>query len=174
LFSYVPEKVLAGMQWASGLPHDWLYASVDDDIAIHYKNLNNFYTKLIEEKVEYTPNRNFTKIPIVCGYSYNYKDLPDRKNASKWYISLKDYPGEYWPIYCRGGMYSINALMVKKLFEVSKRTLRLYLDDVWITGFMRLKIEKTNANIVVSEKSRYLFYLKSEKVPTRDSNPQRK
>ena len=138
------------MQWASDLPHDWLYASIDDDIGVHHKNLNDFYTKLIEESVVFTPYKNFSNMPIVCAYNYQSKDPPSRAPSSKWFVPLHDYNGQYWPPYCRGGMYTISVPLVKKLFEVSRRTSRLYLDDVWITGFMRLKVERTNDNIIVS------------------------
>ena len=140
------------MQWAAKeLPTNWLYTSIDDDIAVDFAKMVNFFEYVIIKKFVF-PNDtiNFQSIPIVCEYSYQDKDPPSREASSKWYMPFKDFPGKYWPVYCRGGAYTTTSYMVAKLYEVSRRTLRLYLDDVWITGFMRLKVEKTNNNIMVS------------------------
>jgi len=140
------------MQWARNLPTKWFYTSIDDDIAINFKQLALYFNGMIRESYTITNGSiNFLKIPIVCIYSYQSYDRPNREEDSKWYMPKQNFPGWFWPIYCRGGAYSTTSNMVKKLFVVSRRTLRLYLDDVWITGFMRLKVENTNYNIVVSK-----------------------
>ena len=149
-FRSVPEKVLVGMQWASNLPSHWLYSSIDDDIAVNFERLHKYYSQLMHEHTLPSGEIQFSKVPVACVYSYQDKDIPARDPKSKWYMPEKDFPGKYWPVYCRGGMYSTSSYMVKKLFKVSRRTQRLYLDDVWITGFMRLKVEDTDNNIVVS------------------------
>ena len=150
--SYLPEKVLAGMQWAKDLPINWFYTSIDDDIVVNLAKLAKYIDRLIIERINSSNGRiNFPKIPIVCIYSYQNLDLPNRETDSKWYMPTKDFPGRYWPTYCRGGAYTTTSYMAKRLFEVSRRTSRLYLDDVWITGFMRLKVERTNDNIVVGK-----------------------
>ena len=138
------------MQWASNLPSGWFYASVDDDIIIDYARLHQYYEHLVNQSKTSNATSPFSRIPIVCVYSYQNNDPPARDKNSKWYMPEENFPGKVWPIYCRGGMYTTSSDMVKKLYEVSRRTPRLYLDDVWITGFMRLKVEDTNENIVVS------------------------
>ena len=137
------------MQWASELPNDWLYASIDDDMLVSHRLLLEYFKKLISESTFPNKSIDFTSIPIVCTYSYQDKDIPSRDKLSKWYMPIANYPGEVWPTYCRGGMYTTTSDMVKKLYQVSRRTHRLYLDDVWITGFMRLKVKYTDTNIVV-------------------------
>ena len=129
----------------------WFYASIDDDIIINYAKLVNYFNRMIG--LQFTNDNgkiDFPSIPISCIYSYQDKDKPSREKDSKWYMPEENFPGERWPIYCRGGMYTTSSDMVKKLYEVSRRTPRLYLDDVWVTGFMRLKVEDTDENIVVS------------------------
>ena len=145
------------MQWAAKeLPTNWLYTSIDDDIAVDFTKMVNFFYGVINNKFTLpTGAINFSSIPIVCEYSYQDRDPPNREPDSKWYMPWKDFPGRYWPVYCRGGAYTTTSYMAAKLYEVSRRTLRLYLDDVWITGFMRLKVERTNNNIMVSEARKF-------------------
>ena len=148
LFRFVPEKVLAGMQWTSDLPSDWLYSSIDDDVSVHYDRVYKYLDHLIKNTF-WNEKPKFNQLPIVCGYSYQDQDEPARNASSKWFMPEKIYPIKVWPIYCRGGMYTTSSDMVKKLYAVSRRTPRLYLDDVWVTGFMRLKVKDTDENIVV-------------------------
>ena len=143
------------MQWASTLPTKWLYTSIDDDISVNLTKLVEYFNQLVKPEVLLpNTNVNFQNFPIVCVYSYQDRDPPSRNPRSKWYMSEADFPGKFWPVYCRGGAYTTTISMVKKLFQASRRTTRLQLDDVWVTGFMRLKVENTNDNIVVSKQKK--------------------
>ena len=139
------------MQWASTLPTKWLYTSIDDDISVNLSKLVKYFNQLLKSEISFSnTNGNFQNFPIVCVYSYQDQDPPNREPDSKWYMPEADFPGKFWPVYCRGGAYTTTSNMVKRLFQVSRKTARLYLDDVWVTGFMRLKVESTKDNIVVS------------------------
>ena len=94
-FRHVPEKVLAGMQWAAKeLPTNWLYTSIDDDIAVDFTKMVNFFNGVINNKFTLpTGAINFSSIPIVCEYSYQDRDPPNRESDSKWYMPWKDFPG---------------------------------------------------------------------------------
>ena len=39
--------------------------------------------------------------------------------------------------------------MAGRIFQVSRKTPYLYLDDVWITGYMRRKLNEGDCNIMV-------------------------
>ena len=146
----VPEKVLGGMQWASELPMKWFYTSTDDDIVVHTAKLAKYFKELITNSYTFPNNTiNFVEVPIVCMYSYQSTDLANKNPWSKWYMPFKDYSGWFWPVYCRGGAYSTTNYMVKNLYQASRKTPRLYLDDVWVTGFMRLKLGKLSNKIAV-------------------------
>lgn len=145
----VPEKVLAGMQWVSHLRDDCLYASIDDDIIVDHHRLVTYFKRLILDYTDASGNINFLKIPIVCTYSYQDRDPPARNPKSKWFVSKDDYAGMYWPVYCRGGMYTMNRMMAEKLLEASSRIKRVQMDDVWITGLMRVKARFGKKSIVV-------------------------
>ncbi|XP_076819568.1 beta-1,3-galactosyltransferase 1-like [Clavelina lepadiformis] len=146
---FVSEKVVAGMQWASEvLPENWLYASIDDDFVVNPSTLTGYLDSLISTHTTVSGEICFGDLPMACVYNYQSADPPARDENSKWYMPFENYPGNYWPVYCRGGMYTTSSKMVKNLFEKSKRTAHLYLDDVWITGFMRRKLNKGDYNIV--------------------------
>ena len=138
------------MQWATGLPINWLYASIDDDFIVHHNRLVSYFNRLIMNYTSKDGKTHFNKIPIVCVYSYQIRDSPSRDRGSKWFVSKEDYSPSHWPIYCRGGMYTVNKLMVKKLLKASKEVPRLQMDDVWITGLMREKVNDDNNTIIVS------------------------
>lgn len=141
------------MQWTSyKFNPSVIYTSVDDDMLVHVPNLIN-HIRSTYAQPQLTINKAvpcYQDLPIICTYSYQAKDIPDRKPKSKWYMPKKWYPNDTWPCYCRGGMYVAPVKIVRDLFEVSRRTERLYLDDVWITGFMRRKLGRGDLNIAVS------------------------
>ncbi|XP_076813954.1 beta-1,3-galactosyltransferase 1-like [Clavelina lepadiformis] len=146
---FVPEKVLAGMQWSSNfLPENWIYASIDDDIVINPSSFVDYFDQLIGKFTNTKGKVCFDDLPMACVYNYQSADPPSRNENSKWYMPPEKFPGYYWPVYCRGGMYTTSSKMVKDLFEKSRRTAHLYLDDVWITGFMRRKLNMGDYNIV--------------------------
>ena len=137
------------MQWASHLPDNCLYASIDDDVIVDHARLITFYKKMMSNYIGSDGKVNFLKIPIVCVYSYQSKDIPSRDPSSKWFVSSEKYSGKYWPVYCRGGLYTISRMATKKIFEASKFVKRLQMDDVWITGIMRKKAEYDDTNLIV-------------------------
>ncbi|XP_026694410.2 lactosylceramide 1,3-N-acetyl-beta-D-glucosaminyltransferase A-like [Ciona intestinalis] len=152
----VPEKVLAGMQWASmNMPPQSLYNSMDDDVMLNLPKLVEYFNDLIRpENDDASGKRPCSEdLPLVCVYSYQPKDKPARDPKSKWYMPLELFPNETWPMYCRGGLYTAPVEMVTKLYEASRRTDHLYLDDVWITGFMRRKLGKGDWNIMPAPRS---------------------
>ena len=147
------------MQWAASALQkpNILYGSLDDDIVVHVPNLvAHVKTKFFDSRMcdadtrrKYRPC--FEDLPLLCVYSYQTKDIPSREDNSKWFISVDDFPGSTWPVYCRGGMYIAPVKMIDDLFRISRRTEVLFLDDVWITGFLRSKLGMGDINIVVSK-----------------------
>ncbi|XP_039258404.2 beta-1,3-galactosyltransferase brn-like isoform X1 [Styela clava] len=148
-YEHVPDKVLAGMQWVSeSLPGHWIYSSADDDIALHVHNFVGFiYDTMKNNTNETTDNLQPQKLPIICIYSFNRKDKPARDKGSKWYMPKETYPPSTWPPYCRGGWYTMPVDTAKKLHSVSRRARSLYLDDVWITGILRIKMLIVYSNL---------------------------
>jgi len=144
------------MQWASEfLQSNWLYSSCDDDVIVNTFNIFT-YLKLFSRSNYITSSNDVIKrpryedLPIICFYSYQSRDKPSRDPSSKWFISKDLYPHPYWPPHCRGGLYVIPVAMTSQLYEVSRRTTFLHLDDVWITGLMRRKLGLGDRNIVAA------------------------
>ncbi|XP_078492208.1 beta-1,3-galactosyltransferase 5-like [Ciona intestinalis] len=153
-------KTVAGMQWVAHiLPDRWFYSSCDDDVAIHIPHMvAHLHTMLPHYRVGERNDKfdSFGDLPISCMYSYQKCDVPSRQYSSKWKISYTKYPPTQWPVYCRGGLYTTTSKMAAKLFEVSRVTELMHLDDVWVTGLLRGKLKKGNANIApapLSERS---------------------
>ena len=154
-FRTVPEKVLAGMQWSSEhLPAEWIYASIDDDMAVYLPNLINYLNGLFQPAVfpNIATEPCYKDLPVVCISKLKIRDVPERKSSSEWYVSRDEFPGETWPTYCRGGLYLMSNKLASDIFEKSRTTTYLSTDDVWITGFMRRQLGVGDCNIMVSSK----------------------
>lgn len=147
----LPLKVLAGMQWAAQyLRSDWLYTSCDDDMIINPFNLFTFISHITEYSQTSPQPPCYHQLPIICLYIIKYVDRPDRQPRSKWYTSEDMYPHIKWPPYCRGGSYLMPVRIASKLYEVSRYIEYINMDDVWITGLMREKLEGGDSNIYAS------------------------
>ena len=84
LYRTVPHKVLAGMQWVvMNFPSNYLYSSVDDDIAVHVGNTFH-YLQGLNSLSRFDITHSTEQVPIICLYSYQDKDMPSREPASKW------------------------------------------------------------------------------------------
>ena len=143
-------KILASMQWAAGhLKPQWLLQSSDDDVAVNPFQLTSYLSSFsVDTEVAARPC--YESLPLICSYSFQVDDPPARNTASKWYISEELYPEKSWPPYCRGGSYVMAVATAARLYEVSRATRFMHLDDVWVTGLMRLKLPKNAQMILVS------------------------
>jgi len=144
----VPLKVLAGMQFASQhLKPQHIYSSIDDDVIVNPLNLHLLLRRMTSRDDVSALRPCYEQLPIVCVYSYQPRDVPARNPNSKWYISYDLFGGERWPPYCRGGLYLMPVFMTSQLYNISRTTSYMHLDDVWITGIMRRRIGGGDANI---------------------------
>lgn len=58
----------------------------------------------------------------------------------KWSISKVDYPGEFYPKICSGAGYLMSNRAVSMLYNMSKITSSFPIDDVFISGILRVKV----------------------------------
>ncbi|XP_039271916.2 beta-1,3-galactosyltransferase 5-like [Styela clava] len=141
-------KALASMQWtADHFPSNWIYSSADDDMSPDFSRLYKNIEKLMSQEGSFSKysvsgvsydKLNTQKLPIFCAYSYRPAAKPKR-NKCKWQISVEIYPYEYYPPFCLGGFYSMSVKQASAIYTVSRWYPYFHLDDVWITGFMRLR-----------------------------------
>jgi len=131
------------MQWASeNLTNHTLYSNGDDDVLVNLAKLHN----LIEEKKTHlTKTMTF---PIICVYGGMLNDHPVRNPKSKYYIFKEEYAKDAWPRFCLGGFYTTNVATVSQLYSKSKTEPYLHLEDVWITGILRTKLNIPDDAIV--------------------------
>ena len=128
-------KTLAGMQWAiENLKQNDYFTTADDDVLI-----NPLYLKQTTEK--FRIDFSFLHMPIVCMYDlWLSNGIPDRNPLSKYYVSYDQYNEAKWPKFCPGGLYTLSISIATKLYEASRTTSFIPVDDVWVTGILRNKI----------------------------------
>nr|XP_039255672.1 uncharacterized protein LOC120332489 isoform X1 [Styela clava] len=142
-------KALASMRWvADHFPSNWIYSSGDDDMLPDFPRLFKNIEKSIPEEGKFSTNSsnpisnhrlNTKNFPIFCGHGYRPTSKPHRFK-SKWHVSVEIYPYDYYPPFCLGGFYSMSVKHASAIYSVSRWYPYFYLDDVWITGFMRLRL----------------------------------
>lgn len=124
------------MQWiGQNAPDSWLYFSADDDM---YPNIR----ALVEDIRQLTKDAHgdiTAGFPIYCAYSYESRNIPHRRD-SKWAVSRDDYPHNLYPPFCLGGFYGMSVKLAWEIYETSRNFPYYRMDDVFITGFMRLKL----------------------------------
>nr|XP_002120701.1 uncharacterized protein LOC100181857 [Ciona intestinalis] len=155
-YKNMPIKVLTAMQWASAnLPKDYIYASSDDDFVVNFVNIIDFIRKQVNlqmynnrgSKTQQSVSAIRESLPIYCVYYLDRIKGPNRDNTSKWYTSVEEYPVERLPPYCGGGFYLMPVAMTADLYEMSRVTMVLSMDDVWVTGILRQKLQRGDENV---------------------------
>jgi len=141
------------MQWAvENLPNHTLYSSGDDDVFVNLIELNN----LMEEKMIH-----FTKtmiFPIICVYGGRVNDPVCRIPKYTCYIPKEEHADDIWPRYCLGGFYTTNVATMSQFYAKSKTEPYLRMDDAWITGILRTKLNISDDAIVFHDKKRIAIH----------------
>lgn len=102
-------------------------AKIDDDVFVNFDQLPHLMQKMYEpdEKAIYgiTPD---TRI--------------QRNNGSKWYVSFEDLEGATYPDFCSGWFYITTPNVCKAILDtinLAEARNPFWIDDVWVTGFLR-------------------------------------
>jgi len=126
-------KSISLLRWTSTFCNHTQYVlKIDDDIFINIPNL-----------IKMLKHRNITNA-IIGSQFVNVRPIHDKN--SKWYAPREQYKGKYFPPYTSGTNYVISGDIVTKLYNASFHLSFIRLEDVYITGMCRAKID---ANIVV-------------------------
>jgi hypothetical protein len=74
--------------------------------------------------------------------------LKVRRAASKWAVTTDEYGPEIFPEFVSGWAYAVTASTARSLASKATEVPTLWIDDVWITGLVRLEagIEITSWN----------------------------
>ncbi|XP_046909443.2 beta-1,3-galactosyltransferase 5 isoform X2 [Dermatophagoides farinae] len=136
----------------------------DDDIYLHIpniikwlknvstKNCNNtiFCRRNISRKI--LRNANIKDLFLYSSFGKtNDKQLIERsrKKFQKYVVEYKQLPGNLYPEYCSGFGYAISEMVAKKLFQASKTIPYIGIEDVFITGFCRYKMNITITDTIL-------------------------
>ncbi|XP_045164821.2 beta-1,3-galactosyltransferase 1-like [Mercenaria mercenaria] len=125
-------KAIAGLKWVSKHCDNATYViKSDDDILIDMHALM--------QQMNSTEIKNYgTKNLIMCNQWVRMKVIRDKK--SKWYISEKEFPDEYFPPYCSGSVFIMSTDAVQRMYQASLDTTFFWVDDFYLTGLLVKKI----------------------------------
>ncbi|XP_046573948.1 beta-1,3-galactosyltransferase 5-like [Haliotis rubra] len=124
-------KHVMGIHWVlSNCPSAKLIVKADDDVLINVFNL-----------VEYISKTDFRQHFLYCELYYD--GLTRREKLSKWYVKRRDYPFDNYPTYCSGMAYLMSPDVARELYKASENTRFYWVDDVYVTGILALKVNPT-------------------------------
>ena len=120
------EKVLTALSWSlQNCPQFKYILKTDDDSFNNPGKIIDFIVSL-----------NYPK-DLVSGRCQMMKTLRDEQ--SKWFITESEYSGENLPVFCRGPAYVLAHKTTEALLQLSKHVTYFKLEDVYLTGFVRLE-----------------------------------
>lgn len=124
-------KHVMGIHWVlSNCPSAKLIVKADDDVLINVFNL-----------VEYISKNEFRQNFLYC--EIYYEGLTRRETLNKWYVKRNVYPFDNYPTYCSGMAYLMSPDVARKLYKASETTRFYWVDDVYVTGILALKVVPT-------------------------------
>ncbi|XP_055700691.1 beta-1,3-galactosyltransferase 5-like [Phlebotomus papatasi] len=128
-------KHIMAMKWATEFcPETQFIFKSDDDIFVN--------TPLMSKHIQKMENKsNF----IFCAISWRPHVIRDKR--SKWYVSPDIYPNETYPVYCPGYGVLLTTDVAQKLHKAAETTPFFWVDDVYVLGILREKINVTITNV---------------------------
>ena len=125
-------KSIALLHWARAHCDERLYViKVDDDVMINWWRLS-------QTMVEY--RQLARQFPLFIGKRCEHTK-PHRDPHNRWYIDRQSYPQDEFPAYTAGPMYVMNSLAVRALLDQLQHLPPIFLEDVYLTGILRKRIE---------------------------------
>ncbi|KAM7313159.1 beta-1,3-galactosyltransferase 5-like [Ixodes scapularis] len=118
-------KMKMMMKWALQYCHNISFLfKCDDDTFVNVGNLLN----AMKDK----------RTDAIYGDLY-INERPHRDPSSKYYVSEKDYNGITFPPFVTGTLYMLGGSILRRLFEASEVATFVWLEDVFLTGFVAQK-----------------------------------
>ncbi|CAF3638816.1 unnamed protein product [Rotaria sp. Silwood1] len=100
---------------------------VDDDYFIDLNSLLKYINK-IDRNSDITP---YERRTFLTGYIYE-NSRPRRFLNDRWYISIDDYPYDYYPPYATAGCFLMTRSSARLFYMASKYTHLIRFDDVYM------------------------------------------
>lgn len=146
-------KTMVGFSWAAQhCPNGQFYVFSDDDMFVSIKNILKFIRNPTEYP-EYQEKSNNSAVSNFINKGLNYElpenvlflsgfvhqSAPHRHQCSKWYVSLKEYPYDFWPPYPSAGSYIVSREALKLMHYASFFTQHFRFDDIYL-GLLAKKL----------------------------------
>lgn len=118
-------KGISALYWiATHCPGTLRVIKVDDDTLVNPYNLVAFLRTSKPETLE----------KFICKTTQTSK--PIRRPRSKYFVSVKEFDGDFYPVYCQGYGYMIPPNVIPRLLQGSRNITYLTMEDVYITGVL--------------------------------------
>lgn len=140
-----------GLRWAASECSVAKYIiKIDDDTVFDVYHLASYLENLASTLDD-------TNEHLLAGYILDGKK-PIRLQASKWYVTFKEFGENVYPDYLSGWLYITNPPTARSLVAESQIQPFFWIDDTWITGILREKrdIPLTRLNQWFSANSQFL------------------
>lgn len=135
-YSNLTKKSLSAFKWATESCRNYGYlALVDDDIKLDVERI----TKEIQNREK--PRAVQTKLSDL-DYVHCLHVIQNRARAmrrGKWAVSKAEYPLDFYPKICSGAGMLLPNRAVSIIYNMAKETTSFPIDDVFISGILRVK-----------------------------------
>lgn len=127
-------KALMGLKWVSTYCRQAEFAiKADDDAFVNIFNL----LRLLER---HRGKKRLLACPLWGDNSMPI--LRDPSKCAKWCVKYNEFPGRrYFPKYCAGLTFVLSVDLVQLLYKASKTTPFFWIDDVYVTGILPMKVK---------------------------------
>jgi len=155
-------KAIMGLKWVSMYCTNAKFVlKADDDAFVNiFELMNVVESQKKQEKLIVCPLWKENSMPI----------LRDPAKCMKWCVRFNEFPGRtHFPKYCAGLAYLMSRDLVAGMYKASLSTPFFWIDDVYITGLLPLKIPNINyvdllKNFTLKEAVAFEEYLSSRPV----------
>lgn len=131
-------KHIMGLRWAAAeCQRAKFIIKVDDDTVFDIYFIRNYLDSVLQE---HTYDANTELETFLAGFVLDSKK-PIRNVANKWYVSLEEYRPSIYPDYLSGWLYITTPKTAKLLVLESQHEPFMWIDDTWITGVLRERID---------------------------------
>ncbi|XP_040570475.1 beta-1,3-galactosyltransferase 5 [Lepeophtheirus salmonis] len=119
-------KHLLGYKWTHSHCQDIQYIlKTDDDVFVDVFQLPKLLTEFgFDEIVEKHPF-------FMC----HINDGATPRKFGKWLVTKEEYPYSYYPVFCSGGAYVTNLLLIESIVQMNYKKF-FWVDDVFLTGIL--------------------------------------
>lgn len=122
VYSNLTYKTIMGFKWAATKCHiAKAVMKTDDDMYVNVPNV----LKIVR-------NHGAVLQANIVG-SCSQQAGPIRNQGSKWYASVKSFPGKFYPGFCSGTGYMTSINVAQKVYEISPHVPFFHLEDVYVS-----------------------------------------